>query len=76
MALTYYAEMFETPSASPLELVLFNIIIALLIGSYVQCLLLDPGTGNASRVLARSLSLVSVSVSVCVSISASASASV
>lgn len=45
VGLTYYAEMFETPTASMFELVAFNIIIALLIGSYVQCLLLDPGSG-------------------------------
>jgi len=44
VALTYYAEMFETPTASVFELVVFNVIIALLLCSYVQCLLLDPGS--------------------------------
>eukprot|EP00802_Teleaulax_amphioxeia_P016074 Tamp_16182.p1 GENE.Tamp_16182~~Tamp_16182.p1 ORF type:complete len:330 (-),score=44.87 Tamp_16182:493-1452(-) len=44
VSLTYYAYVFETPDASSFELLLFNIIIVLLVASYLQCLLLDPGT--------------------------------
>ena len=44
VSLTCYAYTFETPEASGLELCVFWAIIALLAASYVQCLLLDPGT--------------------------------
>ena len=49
VSLTYYAYVFETPDASFVELAFFNVIILLLLASYLQCLLLDPGTGTSKN---------------------------
>lgn len=42
--LTYYAYVFQTPDASLFELGGFHICLALMLTSYLQCVLLDPGT--------------------------------
>ena len=44
VGLTYYGYMFQTSDLTIPEIVLFNIVISLLLGSYFQGLLLDPGT--------------------------------
>ena len=44
VGMTYYAYMFQTATLTTAELLLFNLVIAMLLGSYFQCLLLDPGT--------------------------------
>jgi hypothetical protein len=44
VGITYYGYMFQTSDLTTAEAVLFHIVIALLLVSYFQCLLLDPGT--------------------------------
>ena len=44
VGMTYYAYVFQTATVTTLELVLFHFVIAMLLGSYFQCVLLDPGT--------------------------------